>query len=118
MSEWKIGQWLSERLGQPFVVEVRPDAADNIAAEAAARAPADGYTLLLVNAQNAISAYYLCQGKSGQDQHGIGGYRRRHPCVRRVVQDDGRRRDGSRALSRRSTRADRSARWSGTGDVQ
>src|SRR5262249_25160690 len=43
-----IAQWLSERLGQPFVVESRTGAATNIAAEAVVRAPADGYTLLLV----------------------------------------------------------------------
>ena len=51
-----IGQWLSEHLGQHFIIEVRPGAAGNIAPEAAARATADGYTLLLVNAQNTINA--------------------------------------------------------------
>src|SRR5262245_14725761 len=50
-----IAQWLSERLGQPFVVENRTGAATNIAAEAVVRAPADGYTLLFVTAANAIN---------------------------------------------------------------
>jgi tripartite-type tricarboxylate transporter receptor subunit TctC len=50
-----IGQFVSERLGQQFVVEVRPGAAGNIATEAAVNAPADGYTILLVNAQNTIN---------------------------------------------------------------
>src|SRR5262245_27037228 len=45
-----IGQWLSERLGQPFVIENRLGAGTNIATEAVVRAPPDGYTLLLVNA--------------------------------------------------------------------
>jgi tripartite-type tricarboxylate transporter receptor subunit TctC len=53
-----IGQWLSERLGQQFVVENRTGAATNIATEAVVRAPPDGYTLLLVNAANAINATY------------------------------------------------------------
>ena len=51
-----IGQWLSERLGQQFVIENRPGAASNLAAEAAAHAPPDGYTLLLVTSVNAINA--------------------------------------------------------------
>jgi tripartite-type tricarboxylate transporter receptor subunit TctC len=50
-----IAQWLSERLGQPFLVENRTGAATNIATEAVVRAPADGYTLLFVNAANAIN---------------------------------------------------------------
>jgi tripartite-type tricarboxylate transporter receptor subunit TctC len=51
-----IGQWLSERLSQQFVIENRPGAASNIAAEAVVRAPADGYTLLTISPANAISA--------------------------------------------------------------
>jgi tripartite-type tricarboxylate transporter receptor subunit TctC len=51
-----MGQWLSERLGQPFVIENRPGAGNSIGTEAVVRAPADGYTLLLVGAPNAINA--------------------------------------------------------------
>src|SRR5215510_8264406 len=51
-----IGQWLSERLGQQFIVENRPGAGSNIATEVVVRAPSDGYTLLLVNAPAAINA--------------------------------------------------------------
>jgi tripartite-type tricarboxylate transporter receptor subunit TctC len=51
-----IGQWLSERLGQPFVIESRPGAGSNIATEAVARSPADGYTLLVVTTANTINA--------------------------------------------------------------
>src|SRR5262245_46484835 len=50
-----LGQWLSERLSQPFVVENRLGASGNIAVEAVVRAPADGYTLLLVASANTIS---------------------------------------------------------------
>jgi len=49
-------QWLSERLGQPFIVENRPGAGTNIATEAVVRAPADGYTLLLAATPAAINA--------------------------------------------------------------
>ena len=51
-----IGQWLSERLGQPFIIENRPGAASNLATEAVVHAPADGYTLLLVASANASNA--------------------------------------------------------------
>ena len=51
-----IGQWLSERLGQSFVIENRPGAAGNVATEAVVNAPADGYTLLAVSPGAAINA--------------------------------------------------------------
>jgi tripartite-type tricarboxylate transporter receptor subunit TctC len=50
-----MGHWLSDRLGQPFIIESRPGASGNIAAEAVIRSPADGHTLLLVVPGNATS---------------------------------------------------------------
>ena len=51
-----IGQWLSDQLGQPFVIENRPGGGTNIGTEAVATAAPDGYTLLVANAGNAINA--------------------------------------------------------------
>jgi tripartite-type tricarboxylate transporter receptor subunit TctC len=51
-----IGQWLSERLGQQFVIENRPGASSNIATETVVRATADGYTMLLIGSFNTINA--------------------------------------------------------------
>jgi tripartite-type tricarboxylate transporter receptor subunit TctC len=51
-----MGQWLSERLGRPFVVENRPGVGGTIGTEAVVRAPADGYTLLLCRTSNATDA--------------------------------------------------------------
>ena len=50
-----MGQWLSERLGQPFVIDNRPGGGENIATEAVVRSPPDGYTILLVTGTNAIN---------------------------------------------------------------
>jgi tripartite-type tricarboxylate transporter receptor subunit TctC len=50
-----IGQWLSERLGQQFIIENRPGAGSNIGTEAVIRAPADGYTLLISSSSAAIN---------------------------------------------------------------
>ena len=51
-----VGQWLSERLGQQFIIENRPGGASNIGTEAVVRAPADGYTLLVVDGSPTINA--------------------------------------------------------------
>lgn len=51
-----MGQWLTDRLGQPFVIENRPGGSGNIGTEAVVRAPADGYSLLLVSSQNTNNA--------------------------------------------------------------
>jgi tripartite-type tricarboxylate transporter receptor subunit TctC len=54
-----FGQWLGERLGQPFVVENRPAGGGNLAAEPVVRAPPDGYMLLVFSASNAIDTTLL-----------------------------------------------------------
>ena len=51
-----MGQWLSERLGQPFIIENRPGGGNNIGTEAVVKAPPDGYTLLLASSNNASNA--------------------------------------------------------------
>ena len=51
-----IGQWLSERLGQPFVIDNRPGAGSNIGTEAVVHSAADGYTLLYITTANATNA--------------------------------------------------------------
>jgi tripartite-type tricarboxylate transporter receptor subunit TctC len=121
-----MGQWLSERLGQQFIIENRTGAVGNTATEAVVRAAPDGYTLLMVQSPNAINATLydklnfnfirdiapvagimrvpmvmevnpsfsaktvsefiaLCQGQSGQNQHGVGRQRNRPPRCGRDV---------------------------------
>ena len=77
-----IGQHLAEKFGQPFVIENRPGAGNNIATEAAVRAPADGYTLLLVNPANAINAtlYDKLNFNFLQDIAPVGGFHARPQC--------------------------------------
>src|SRR5215831_1179047 len=53
-----IGQWLSERLGQPFIIENRPGGGGNIGTEAVVRAPPDGYTLLMASSANTMNAAF------------------------------------------------------------
>jgi tripartite-type tricarboxylate transporter receptor subunit TctC len=54
-----MGQWLSERLGQPFIIENRPGAGSNIATEAVVNSPPDGYTLLMASTSAAVSATFV-----------------------------------------------------------
>ena len=54
-----IAQWLTDRLGQPFVVENRPGASTNIAVESVVRSPADGYTLYAATSTNAVNATFF-----------------------------------------------------------
>jgi tripartite-type tricarboxylate transporter receptor subunit TctC len=74
-----IGQWLSERVGQPFVIENRLGAGSNIATEAVVRAAPDGYTLLLVGTPNAINAT-LYDKLNFNFIHDIAPVGRRCPC--------------------------------------
>ena len=53
-----IGQWLSDRLGQQFIIDNRPGGGSNLGTEVVVRAPADGYTLLLVGSYNAVNATF------------------------------------------------------------
>ncbi len=124
-----MGQWLSERLGQPFVIDNRPGAGTNIAAEAVVRAPADGHTLLMIGAANAINAtlYEKLNFNFIRDiapvagitrQTSVGRKRNPAPYSRRAVQNDDRDRHGPRALPRRGTRSDRFARRTGACHVR
>ena len=122
-----MGQWLSERLGQQFIIENRPGAASNVGTEAVVSATPDGYTTpsghfvkrdqrdalrhpklqfhpryraggrnfqrtmrdgsqSIVSSKDCSRVHRLCEGQSGQDQHGVGWQRQRATCSRRIVQ--------------------------------
>ena len=137
-----MGQWLSERLGQPFVIENRPGAwqqyrhrggracarrtatrcswslrrtrsmrrsttssitissATSRRSQASSACPCHGGQSI-GSCQDRSRVHRLCQGQSRQDQLRLGRHRNRDPCGGRAVQDDGRRRHGARAVSRR-----------------
>ena len=77
-----VTQPLTERLGQPFVIEPRPGAGTNLATEAVVRAAPDGYTLLFVGAPNAINAsLYSRLNFEFHSRHCAGGRHRRVPMV-------------------------------------
>jgi tripartite-type tricarboxylate transporter receptor subunit TctC len=59
-----IAQWLSERLGQPFIVDSRPGGGGNIGANEAIRSPADGYTLFLICTRSTIASTATCPTES------------------------------------------------------
>src|SRR6478736_9581584 len=71
-----IGQWLSERLGQQFIIENKPGAGNNIGTEAMLHAPPDGYTVYLVNPANAINAtlYQKLPFNFIRDSAPVGGF--------------------------------------------
>jgi tripartite-type tricarboxylate transporter receptor subunit TctC len=81
-----IGQWLSERLGRPFVIEDRPGAASNLATEAVVSSPPDGYTLLMISTSQAINAtlYEHLNFKFARDIAPIASIWRGGPAVMEV----------------------------------
>ena len=77
-----IAQWLTERLGQPVVVENRPGASANLAAEAVVRSPPDGYTLLAVTSSNTVNATFFRQPQLQHRTRHRDGFRRRAVAAR------------------------------------
>jgi len=71
-----IGQWLSEHLGQQFIIENRPGAGANIGTEAVVKASPDGYTLLLVRVANTVNATLYEKLRTEANQLGCAAYRK------------------------------------------
>ena len=114
-----MGEWLAGRLRQPFVIENKSGAGNNIAAEAVANAAPDGHTLLITNPAHFLNGalYERLNFNFARDIAPVAG---RHiaPRGRRAVQDDGRNRHGSCAVSRHDSRADRFAGRPSADDVR
>jgi hypothetical protein len=105
-----IGQWLSERLGQPFIIEIRPGAGSNTATEMVVRAAPDGHTLLVAGPASAINAT-LYEARVGARSHTSApaaltrpteGQPSSRPEAARSVSCCGRRRSARRLLRFRS----------------
>ena len=79
-----IGPWLSDRLGQPFVIENRPGAATNIGTEVVVRAPPDGYTLLVFEASQASVGWSRARSRSLPTSKSTGRPRLKR-CARRSL---------------------------------
>jgi hypothetical protein len=92
VDDFFVGQWLSERLGQQFIVDNRPGAGGNIGTETVVRAPADGYTLLLACASSAIDATLF-------DKLNCGFIRNIAP-IASILHDEGRAGFGTKLISR------------------
>jgi Tripartite tricarboxylate transporter family receptor len=108
-----IGQWLSERLGQQFIIDNRPGASGNIAMESVVRSPPDGYTLVMVATSSAVNAtLFENLPFNFQAQYGVARKRDRAPYGERVVQADDRRAHVTCALSRLGADAERPSQWS------
>ena len=115
-SSWSVRRTRSTRRSTTSSISI--SSATSRRSPASCRVPLRHGGPSIGSGQDGSRVHRLCQGQSGQDQHGIRRHRDHRSCGRRAVQDDDRRRHGSRAVSRRRTRADRSARRTGASHVR